>query len=264
MKERVQKLMAQANIGSRRACEQLIEQGRVQVNGKIIQLGDKADPEVDVIVVDGQKLKLKPTPKRYIAIYKPKHYLSTKSPHADDKRRTIYDLAPLDGHFFPVGRLDADSEGLMVLTNDGEAANRLTHPRYQHTKTYKVVVEGHPTTDTLDKWQMGIWLDDARTNRCYIRVLQSDKNTTTLRIIMTEGKKRQIRRIAAQLGHPVQSLLRTHIGQLGLGTMKKGDWFELEQEHIEALFRPAEELKFIRQRRARQRPSRINKTNDHS
>lgn len=246
MKERVQKLMAQANIGSRRACEQFIQQGRVQVNGKIIQLGDKADPSVDIITVDGQRLKLNTDQKRYIAIYKPKHYLSTTSPHADDKRRTIYELAPLDGHFFPIGRLDADSEGLMVLTNDGEAANRLTHPRYRHTKTYKVVVAGHPTQDTLDKWQAGIWLEDGKTSPCYIRVLQSDKNSTTLRIIMTEGKKRQIRRIAAQLGHPVQSLLRTHIGQLGLGTMKKGDWFELKAEHIEALFQPAEELKRIR------------------
>ena len=141
MKERVQKLMAQANLGSRRACEDVISQGRVRVNGKVIHLGDQADPQKDIIEVDGTKLAF-PEQKLYIAFNKPKYVLSTDEPHEGDTRKIITDFLPYKEHLFSAGRLDADSEGLMVLTNDGELANTLTHPRYRHTKTKTV---GHFT-----------------------------------------------------------------------------------------------------------------------
>lgn len=239
MKERVQKLMAQANIGSRRACEEIISQGRVRVNGKVIKLGDQADPTTDIIEVDGTKIAF-PDRKIYIAFNKPRYVLSTDEPHEDDNRRTVREFIPHEGHLFNVGRLDADSEGLMVLTNDGGLANRLTHPRYRHTKTYKVVVTGLPTPETIARWEKGITLQDDETGEsfttapCTVKVLDGGKETT-LRIVMTEGKKRQIRRVALTLGHPVRSLIRTHIGGLPLGELRPGEWRELNPKDLKQL-----------------------------
>ena len=249
MKERVQKLMAQANLGSRRACEEIIRAGRVRVNGAIIHLGDQADPKADTITIDGVKLTFAQIEKRYYALNKPINVLSDKGTNYTDDRSTVRELIPAEGHLFAIGRLDAESEGLMVLTNDGEMVNRLTHPRYEHTKTYKVVVYGEPSAETLAEWQNGVFLEDGKTAPCYIRVMEKDKAVTTLRIIMTEGKKRQIRRVAAQLGHPVKRLVRTHIGQLELGTLRQGEWIELTAQDVTALQRPAPELELIRKRR---------------
>ena len=250
MKERVQKLMAQANIGSRRACEDIISQGRVRVNGKVIKLGDQADANTDVIEVDGNKLAFSDS-KIYIAFNKPRYVLSTDEPHEGDTRKTIYDFIPVKDHLFSAGRLDADSEGLMVLTSDGDLANRLTHPRYHHTKTYKVVVSGLPTQDVLNRWQRGVELlnEDGTTELtgpCTIKVMEGGEKETTLRIVMTEGKKRQIRRSASLFGHNVRSLIRTHMGTLALGTLRPGEWRELTAKDLTALKTPAEELKDIR------------------
>ncbi|MCB9453123.1 MAG: rRNA pseudouridine synthase [Anaerolineaceae bacterium] len=233
MKERVQKLMAQANIGSRRACEEIIRQGRVQVNGQVIQLGDQADPYTDVIEVDGEKLAFS-NDKVYIAFNKPRQVLSTNVPHKDDTRRTVRDYIPLEGHLFSIGRLDADSDGLIVLTNDGELANKLTHPRYHHTKTYRVVVYGLPTAETIEKWQTGVHLEEGMTAPCSVEIVKGGKETT-LRIVMTEGKKRQIRRIGASLGHHVKTLTRTHLGELALGTLRPGEWRELTPQEVALL-----------------------------
>lgn len=260
MKERVQKLMALANVGSRRACEDLIRQGRVRVNGAVIQLGDQADPQTDTIVVDGQPLAF---PKRhtYLAFHKPRNVLSTDKPHKDDNRRTVRDYVPVEGHLFTVGRLDADSEGLMVLTDDGDLANRLSHPRYNHTKTYKAVVYGLPTRATLDQWESGVVITDAetgesfRTAPCSVKIVDGGRETT-LRIVMAEGKKRQIRRVAAQLGHPVKSLVRTHIGRLGIGALRPGEWRELTPEDLEALCASAPEPRAIRPGAAQPRSQR--------
>lgn len=242
--------MAQANIGSRRACEELIRQGRVRVNGVVIQLGAKADPKTDIIHVDDQRLKFDSASKIYVAVNKPKNVLSTTDPHEGDSRRTVRDLVPIKGHLFSIGRLDADSEGLMILTNDGNLANRLSHPRYQHTKTYKVVVEGLPNQETLDKWREGIFLpEDGKTAPCKVEIVKGGKEETILRVMMTEGKKRQIRRMAAQLGHPVKKLTRTHIGQLGIGELRPGEWRELSSEEVEALSKlPPKQL--LQRRRA--------------
>lgn len=245
MKERVQKLMAQANLGSRRACEELIRQGRVRVNGKVIHLGDQADPATDTIEVDGTRLKAAER-KRYIAFYKPKYVLSTDEPHEGDTRRIVSEFLPFEEHLFSAGRLDADSEGLMVLTNDGELANRLTHPRYRHTKTYKVVILGIPSLETLQRWRKGVLLENEdgsteMTAPCSVTITSSGKGIATLRIIMTEGKKRQIRRTASLFGFHVRSLIRTHMGRLELGTLRPGEWRELNEDDIIALKTPMKE-----------------------
>ena len=246
--ERVQKIMAQADIGSRRKCEDIIRAGRVRVNGKIIALGAKADPSKDVIVVDGERISHQFAP-LYLVVNKPKGVLSTSSTAQDDPRPTIRELVEVPGHLFTIGRLDADSEGLMVLTNDGALANRISHPRYEHTKTYKVTVKGRVTKSTIAKWEGGVWLDNSRTAACAVKVLETSRRSTILRVVMVEGRKRQIRRIATMLGHPVLRLVRTSIGQLGLGTLRKGAWYQLDDSEVEAMLTPAGELNDIRRKR---------------
>ncbi|MEQ8677642.1 MAG: pseudouridine synthase [Aggregatilineales bacterium] len=251
MRERVQKLMSQAGVASRRASEQMIEDRRVKVNGKLITLGDKADPDTDTIEVDGEKLKFDKIEKRYYVLYKPQNVLSATTKDPKDDRPLVRELLPVEGHLFTIGRLDAESEGMMVLTNDGELTHKLAHPSFEHTKTYKVVVYGTPTEDTLEKWQDGVWLEEGRSAPCYVKALEDShaSGTTTLRIVMIEGKKRQIRRVATKLGHPVKKLMRTHIGQLGLGTLKRNEWYRLDDEEVAAMSLPAWELESIRRRR---------------
>ena len=249
MEERVQKIMARANLGSRRACEEIINEGRVQVNGEIIQVGAKADPARDVIEVDGQRIEASKEENVYVVFHKPKNVLSTDLPHKSDDRQTVRELIPLEGHLFTIGRLDAESEGLMVLTNDGDLANRIAHPRYGHTKTYKVIVYGLPSAETLEKWQNGIHLEEGMSAPCYVRIVRGDRKLSTLEVVMTEGKKRQIRRVASQLGHPVKHLIRTHIGQLGIGTLRVGEWYHLRPHEVEALTTPADEARYIEKRR---------------
>nr|MCU0475335.1 rRNA pseudouridine synthase [Anaerolineae bacterium] len=246
MKHRIQKLLALANLGSRRAAEEYITAGRVRVNGQVAELGAKADPETDVITVDGERLNLK-TPLRYIMYYKPMNVLSTTERQAGDDRPTVREMVPVEGHFFTIGRLDVESEGMVVLTNDGDLANRLAHPRYEHTKTYKVTVYGEVSQQTLDTWERGIMLPDEEqmTAPCSIRVQEQGGGETTLRIVMTEGRNRQIRRVAAALGHGVKRLVRTHIGQLGIGTLRKGEWVELTGEDLKLLTTPHSESTYI-------------------
>ena len=252
--QRVQKIMAQAGIGSRRKCEELIRAGRVRVNGAVIEPGAKADPKQDLILMDGERITIDHFEPLYIVVNKPKGVLSTSKAPKDDDRPTIRELIEVPGHLFTIGRLDADSEGLMILTNDGEVANKISHPRYEHTKTYKVTVRGKVSKATLEKWETGIWLDRSRTAACSVKVLESSKRSTILRIVMVEGRKRQIRRIASILGHPAIRLVRTHIGQLGLGTLRKGAWYQLDDFEVQTMMRPANEIHEIRRkRRARKR-----------
>ncbi len=240
--------MAQANIGSRRASETLIEQGRVTLNGVVATLGDKADPEVDVIEVDGERLKFDQR-KMYIMVNKPQNVLTSSVAHHDDDRRTIFEFVPFEAeHLFTIGRLDADSEGMVVLTNDGELANKLTHPRYRHTKVYRVVVEGLPTAETVDRWQRGVYLEeDGMTAPCLVEITKGGHDQSTLRVVMTEGKKRQIRRVASLLGHPVHQLKRVQIGMLEMGDLKPGEWRELTSAEVQRLSQRAPEAKAILQ-----------------
>lgn len=246
MKERVQKLMSQLGIASRRNAEDMIVKGRVRINGKVAKLGDQADPAVDTVEVDGRRLNLDNPKKIYIALNKPKGVITTNVAHRGDDRQTIRELVPHEGHLFAIGRLDADSEGLIVLTNDGEMAQKLSHPSYQHTKTYKVVVQGLPTAATIEKWQQGVMLEEGMTAPASVHIVKGGSDFTTLRIVMTEGKKRQIRRVALILGHQVKRLVRTRIGLLDLGTLKPGEWRELNQRDLQDLATVAPELKSIK------------------
>jgi pseudouridine synthase len=233
LEERVQKILARAGFGSRRSCEGLIQERRVAVNGRIAKLGQKADPERDRITVDGQPVRTD-HPYTYVAIHKPRGVLSAERDDSG-QYRTVRDLVPLPGHLYPVGRLDLNSEGLILLTDDGELANLLTHPRYEHTKEYHVFVEGHPGDKTLKRWQRGLYLDGRRTAPAQVSVLGREKNNTWLRVVLREGRKRQIRRVAAKLRHPVHRLIRVRIGPIHLGDLKSGLWRPLSEPELEQL-----------------------------
>jgi pseudouridine synthase len=248
MKERLQKLMAMAGVASRRSSEDMIRAGRVRVNGRVAHIGDSADLKIDKIEVDGSRLRL-PEKHIYIAVNKARNVLTAGSQRADDERRTVRELIPHKGHLFSVGRLDADSEGLVVLTNDGDLAQQLSHPRYRHTKTYRVVVKGLPTSDTIQRWENGIHLEEGRTLPCHVKVISGNAKESVLKIVMTEGKKRQIRRVASILGHPVRRLQRVAIGRLTLGELKLGQWRELTDEDVKLMRTPATEIRFLRRRR---------------
>jgi pseudouridine synthase len=237
MEERIQKLMAQAGLGSRRACEKLIDAGKVRVNGRTAKLGDKADPNTDKIEVNGRPIKLLRNQEEYIyvALNKPKGVLSSLEDEMQQGRRTVRDLVRLPGHIYPVGRLDKQSMGLMLMTNDGNLAHKLTHPRYGHEKTYRVTIEGKIDEETLNQWRRGIYLDGRKTIPATIKIINQGPNFTLLEIIMREGRKRQIRRIANMLGFPVTHLVREKIGPIALGNLKPGEWRNLSRGEIAAL-----------------------------
>ncbi len=259
MQERLQKLMSQAGLDSRRNCEKIIEQGRVTVNGKVAKLGDKADPTTDDIRVDGERMYPDRVELVYYVVNKPPNILSAPATDPKDDRTTVREMIPYEGHLFTIGRLDAESEGLMVLTNDGELTNRIAHPRYEHTKTYKVTVYGEPTEQALEEWQNGLFIAPGeKTAPCYVKVMETSQNTTTLRVVMIEGKKRQIRRVASVLGYPVKKLMRTHIGMLGVGTLRRGEWYRLSDEEVKYMSEVAWELDIIRRRRRRLREQKRN------
>ena len=233
MEERLQKLISQAGIASRRAAEVLITEGRVSVNGKIAQLGDKADLSRDTVRVDGEPLK--PPQFVYYLLNKPRYVITSNKRQHGDNRRLVIDLVPHTTHLFAVGRLDAESEGLILLTNDGELADRLMHPRYGHTKTYEVLVMGATADKTLEVWRRGVMLDDGMTAPAKVRVIDQKPSETLLQVVMHEGKNRQVRRVAERLGHPVKRLVRTKIEFLEIGHLKPGQWRELTPVEVQRL-----------------------------
>jgi pseudouridine synthase len=237
---RLQKILAHAGVASRRECEKLIEEGRVKVNGRVAQLGDKADPNKDRLEVNGRVINARPVEFVYIALNKPKGVLSSLDDELEEGRKTVRDLIPLPGHLYPVGRLDKQSEGLMLMTNDGDLAHKLTHPRYGHEKSYRVTVEGRIPQDILDRWRKGIYLDDRKTAPVQINVLRQEMSFTLLEIVMREGRKRQIRRIANMLGYPVRHLVRIKIGPIDLGNLKPGAWRHLHPQELHRLRREVE------------------------
>ena len=230
--DRLQKVMAAAGIGSRRDCEQLILQGRVEVDGDVVtELGTRVVVGQQDVRVDGQPLA---NPKlKYYLVNKPPGVVST---HRDqDGRLRVIDLVPPEGHLFTVGRLDRSSEGLMLVTNDGELANRLAHPRYGVAKTYRVTVAGHPTPEALKQLRQGVWLADGRVHVAGLHVKKRQRNITILEMVLTEGRNREIRRMAAKIGHKVLELKRVALGPLTLGDVPAGAYRELTRGELRAL-----------------------------
>ena len=233
MKERLQKILARSGYGSRRACEELIAQGRVTVNGQIATLGTKVDLLQDNIAVDEKPVRVSEGLK-YIAVNKPSNVISAASPQ--DKRKAVRDLVDEPGRLYPVGRLDVDSEGLILLTNDGELTNRLTHPRYMHEKEYRVLVASQPDEKQLRAWRTGIVLEDGyRTKPARVSITGAHGKGAWMHVILTEGKKRQIREMGRLTGLPVVRIIRIRIGSLKLGSLKPGQWRHLRSKEIQTL-----------------------------
>jgi len=236
--ERLQKLLSAAGLCSRRHAEDLLREGRVRVNGRPARLGDRADPRLDRILVDGRPLPAAAT-SLTLLLNKPVGVLSTCSdPHG---RLTVLDLLPTalrQGQgLHPVGRLDADSRGALLLSNDGALTLRLTHPRFGHLKTYRVRVAGHPGPEVLRRWRAGVSLDGREALPVRLRPLARSGEDTLLELGMREGRRRQIRRTAEILGHPVLDLERIAIGEVRLGDLPVGGWRRLRPGELGALAR---------------------------
>ena len=240
MSIRLNKLLSTYGIASRRAADDLIAQGRVELNGAIVtELGTKADPERDDIRVDGRRLKAAPV-KRYLLMYKPAGVVATRSD--PQRRKTVIDLvaaAGVKGYFYPVGRLDYDSEGLIILTNDGEFAERVTHPRYELERTYEAVVEGVPDERDIERLRKGVMIDDRRTLPARIKQLRvvSGKRGTqaVLEFVIREGRNRQVRKMCDAIAHPVARLRRTRIGSVADAVLKPGDFRDMTPAEIRRL-----------------------------
>lgn len=233
MTERLQKVLARRGLGSRRHCEDLIHAGRVTVNGMVAMLGDKVDPHAVDIRIDGELL-YPPEPHRYIKLHKPPGYLC--STQSQGGHPTIFNLVPIPERIHPVGRLDLDSEGLILLTNNGELTQRLTHPSYQHEKEYRVLFEESPSHTQLSHWQGGVLLPDGYlTKRSHISVQSQEQGQTWCNVILREGRKRQIRTMASVLGLTVLRLIRIRIATLALGSLAPGNWQDCSIDERDAL-----------------------------
>jgi 23S rRNA pseudouridine2605 synthase len=229
---RLQKVLALAGYGSRRACEQLILDGRVEVDRQVvIELGTRVDARKQHVRVDGEAIQL-PQP-LYYALNKPTGVVTTNRDPAG--RMRVIDLIPGGDQLFAIGRLDKSSSGLILVTNDGDFANNLAHPRYGIQKTYRVVVAGHPTHETLDKLRRGVRLSDGRVQVGSLRIKSRSKHQTVLQMVLEEGRNREIRRMLAAVGHKVISLQRTAIGSLRLGDLPEGAHRPLTQQEVRRL-----------------------------
>ena len=232
--ERLQKVLAHAGLGSRRAMEELIAAGRVKVNGRRARLGDRVDPDNDEVEVDGSRVPLEQDLVHYM-LNKPAGIVSTASD--PEGRPTVLALLDLPTRVWPVGRLDTDSEGLLVVTNDGELTHRLTHPRYEVPKTYLAEVKGTVGSRAIKQLIAGVDLEDGRTNRAKVALVEATRGGTLLEITITEGRNRQVRRMCEAVGHPVKRLVRTSLGPLQLGRLKPGTFRKLSLEEVRALYR---------------------------
>lgn len=230
---RLQKILSQAGVASRRAAERLIAEGRVSINGKAIrEMGTKADPALDDIRVDGRRIGA-PERLRYILLNKPAACVTTRSD--PQGRRTVIELlGGVREYVYPVGRLDYDTEGLLLLTNDGDLAARLTHPRHGVARTYEARVAGTPGAEALDLLRNGVPLDGRRTLPAEVVPLSKGRDSV-LRLTIREGRNRQVRRMLEAVGHPVRALRRTRIGPLSDRRLGPGDWRDLTTQEIRAL-----------------------------
>jgi pseudouridine synthase len=240
---RLNKLLSQCGVASRRAADALITQGRVELNGQIVtELGTKANPERDDVRVDGRRLKTGGE-RRYLLMYKPPRVVSTRSdPHG---RKTVIDMlavAGITGYFYPVGRLDYESEGLLLLTNDGDFAERVTHPRYEMSRTYEALVAGVPDERDLDRLRHGIVIDGQRTLPAMVRVLRVIESRegpqAVIELTLREGRNRQVRHMCDAIAHPVDRLRRTHIGPISDRVIKPGQIRDLTPAEVRRLMTP--------------------------
>jgi len=230
--ERLQKILARVGIASRRVVEEMIEDGRVVVNGEVAELGQRADPDVDAIEVDGVLVGVRPDTVWYL-LNKPAGVVSTASD--PQGRTTVVELVPEEPRVFPVGRLDAETEGLLLLTNDGEVTHRLTHPSYGVEKEYLAHVEGTPSRGALRRLREGVELEDGLTAPATAAMVSPG----VVRLVIHEGRNRQVRRMCEAIGHPVVRLVRTRIGPLVDTTLGPGEWRPLRQDEVRALERAA-------------------------
>ncbi len=231
---RLQKLIASTGLCSRRKAEDLLRKGRVTVNGNISTLGDKADPQIDDIAVDGRKIYFNQSPRVYL-VNKPSGVIS--SCYDPIGRKTVLELLPKQKRLgiYPVGRLDINSRGAILLTNNGELSLKLTHPRYSHRKVYLVWISGEISSQSLYRWRNGLILDGLSTKPADVEVLRTIPGKTCLKVILTEGRNRQIRRVSELLGHNVVDLKRIAIAHLSLGNLDEGSWRELSPQEWNAI-----------------------------
>jgi pseudouridine synthase len=231
MEIRLQKILK--TVASRRKAEEYINAGRVTVNGMVAGLGTKADPERDTIQLDGQPVRQR-NAYTYIMLHKPVGVVTTaRDPQG---RQTVFDLLPLDMRLFSVGRLDYDSSGLLLLTDDGGFTQRLTHPSYEMKKTYAAILAGIPDDAALQAFRTGLDIEGHRTAPCEIAVTKKGQNAQA-RITLREGRNRQVRKMCEKIGHPVLSLKRVAVGNLKLGDLPKGEWRELTSGEVAGLLR---------------------------
>jgi 23S rRNA pseudouridine2605 synthase len=234
MKARLQKVLASMGLASRREAEEMIRRGEVVVNGRVAKIGESAEPEVDDIQVGGKPIS-RQEQMVYVALNKPTGYVTSTRRMGVDP--TVLELVSLEQRVFPAGRLDKDTSGLLLLTNDGDWANLVTHPRYKTEKEYRAVVRGEVSQRALDRMRSGVELPGgSKTAPAQVsRAASSNTGNTTLFLILLEGKKRQIRQMCQVLGHPVLSLERVRVGPVKVDGMKPGGWRPLELEEIEAI-----------------------------
>lgn len=231
MKERLQKVMARCGVDSRRNCEKIILEGRVKVNGIIInELGTKVDLDEDIILVDNKSISLEEN-KVYIMLNKPEGYVTTVKDEFD--RLTIMDLVKVSERIYPIGRLDSDSSGLLILTNDGDIYNNIIHPRSSIDKVYIAKVKGIFKANEMRKFESGIDIGGYVTAPSNISIIHEDEDTCKVKISIHEGKNRQIRKMCAALGHEVITLKRVSVGELNIGELKKGQWRYLSHKEID-------------------------------
>ncbi|MFZ5644139.1 MAG: pseudouridine synthase [Bacillota bacterium] len=236
--ERLHKFMARNGIAARRACEEIIAAGRVKVNGETVtKPGTTIDPQKDTVQVDGRRLKA-PEEYIYMMLYKPRGYISAVSDPRG--RKTVIDL--LEGtteRLYPVGRLDYNSEGLLLLTNDGDFAQKVSHPGHKIPKTYRVRVKGIPTVRNLDILSSGVMLDDGMTAPAQVYIIDEKEGNALLEITISEGRNRQVRRMLEKIGHEVLRLKRTKIGALSLANLRAGETRHLKESEIKSLLKLA-------------------------
>lgn len=230
---RLQKYLAESGVASRRKSEELIEQGKVKVNGRVAMIGDKVDPKRDTVTVSGKKI-VKTKNHIYVVLHKPRGFITTMSDEKD--RKCVAELIKdVEGRVYPVGRLDKDSEGMLLFTNDGAFANAMTHPTKHVPKTYRVTVRPSINEEQITALTQGVIIEDRKTAPAEVRVITKEEGRVVLEIILYEGRNRQIRKMCEEVGLEVARLKRTAIGSIKLGMLKQGAWRHLTEDEVRKL-----------------------------